>query len=161
MSKLIALFIIFFLMACSEPKGMPYALEFRDKGVGVLNTTTPFDVSKISATLLGFSIEQYTFFEAGLPKPVLLARRGHESILEIYPTANKKYIGRIESRSLHVKNKKGIKLGTRLENSNLCNRDTLDKEKLVCPLSKNVSMLYEKNTQNEWIASAMLWMRDV
>jgi len=160
MSKLLALFIIFFLMACSEPKGMPYALEFRDKGVGMLNATTPFEASKITALLLGFSVEQYTFFEAGVPKPVLLVRRGNKTILEIYPTADKEYIERIESRSLHVKNKKGIKLGTRLENSNLCQSDISDKEKLLCPLSENVFMLYAKDAKNEWIASVVLWMRD-
>ncbi|MEA1918356.1 MAG: DUF1131 family protein [Campylobacterota bacterium] len=143
-------------MGCSEPKGMPYSLEFRDKGVGALSATTPFEEAKISAALLGFKLSKYTRFEAGKPKPIYLVQRSSETILEIYPTQDNKYIARIESRSLHVRTTKDIKLGTLLQDSKSCQGD---EEQLKCPLSKRVFMLYERNIKSEWIATALLWQR--
>ncbi|MEA3522762.1 MAG: DUF1131 family protein, partial [Campylobacterota bacterium] len=159
MKKILSLFLLIFITACSQPKGMPYTLEFRDKGVGGLNAMTPFNEAKITASLLGFKLNSYTRFEAGVPKPMFLVRRADENILEIYPTQDKRYIERIESRSLHVKNKKNIKLGNVLQDSQECSPDAYYDNKLLCYISDNVAILYEQNSNKELIATMMVWIR--
>jgi hypothetical protein len=144
-------------VGCSEPKGMPYTLEFRDDSVGNLSAKTPFEEARITASLLGFSVKRYTRSEGAQTQPMFLVTRGAQNVLEIYPTKNKKFIDRIESDSLHVK------VGD-IKRDSVISRDErcfyLQNDTLKCAISDHISVICKQDKASQWIVKRVIWMRN-
>jgi len=157
MRKLIYPVLVMLCFGCSEPKGMPYTLEFNDKGVGNLSGMCPFEEAFITASLLGFSVEKYTHVQGDQSASMFLVKRSDQSVLEIYPTKNRKFIDRIESDSYHVSAGK-IKKGSLISQDEHCFHPQDDT--LQCALSAHVSVVCQHNKASEWIVTRMIWMRN-
>jgi hypothetical protein len=157
MRKLIYPILVMLCVGCSDPKGMPYTLEFHDKGVGNLSGMSPFEEAMISASLLGFSVEKYTRVQGAQSEPVFLVKRGAQSVLEIYPTKDRKFIDRIESDSLHVK-AGAIKRESVIIKDERC--FALEDETLQCALSDHVALVCKEDNASQWIVKRVIWMRN-
>ena len=135
---------------------MPYTLEFDDKGVGNLSGMSPFKEALISASLLGFSVEKYTRVQGAQSDPMFLVRRGDQSVLEIYPTKNRKFIDRIESDSLHV-SAGTLKHGSAMSRDEHCFQTQDDT--LRCALSDHLFVVCKHDKSSKWIVTRMIWAR--
>ncbi|MEA2112257.1 MAG: hypothetical protein U9P71_09455 [Campylobacterota bacterium] len=95
----------FIFTACSsEVKKLPYNLEISHKGIGLINSETPFETAIISSKLLGFDAQKFTFFEAGTPRPIIRVTFNDKEMALIYPTKNLKLIHSIIVLNSDVKN---------------------------------------------------------
>jgi hypothetical protein len=96
---------LFFSACSSEQKKLPYTLELNTNGVGLINKSTPFNVNIISTKLLGFEMQQFTFFEEGIPRPIIRVTHNDAEMLLIYPTQDLKYVRSISTSNQKVINK--------------------------------------------------------
>ena len=120
MRILTLLFLILTLLitgCSSEPKQLPYTLKISTKGIGRINRDTPFNPESINTKLLGFDVQQFTFFKAGTPHPVIRVTHNDKEIMLIYPTDNLKFIHSISISNSDVKNS-DAPLGTNFKDIN-------------------------------------------
>ncbi len=100
---------------CSSPQqSLPYPLELSGKGIALLTKETPFNVATINSKLLGFDLQQFTFFKTGVAHPVIRVTHNREEIMLIHPSDDKESIVSITVTSAKVTHKYG-RVGTSFE----------------------------------------------
>jgi len=140
---------LFFSACSSEPKQLPYALELNTNGVGLINKETPFDPGIIGTKLLGFQTQQFTFFEEGIPRPIIRVTHNDVEMLLIYPTLDLKYVRSISTSNEDVLNKEahiGMHLQEIDQKKFTCNspvtKGLIDKGTITCKSLQNPTLGY-------------------
>ncbi len=96
------------LSSCSsKPEKLPYNLEITSKGIGLLSNKTPFNLTMIGSKLLGFELQKFTSFEAGVPHSVIRVTHANKEIMLIHPTDDLESIATVSITSSDVTNKYG------------------------------------------------------
>jgi hypothetical protein len=162
--KQITLFLLtctlFFTACSSKPKELPYTLELTATGIGLINQNTPFDSGIIGTKLLGFEIQQFTFFEEGVPRPIIRVTHNKLEMLLIYPTQDLKYVRSISTTNPKVINKQahiGMHLQAIDTEKFTCNSPTtkglISKGAITCQSVQNptLSYLFQNDTLKEMV----------
>ncbi len=148
------------LSSCSsEPKKLPYTLEITPKGIGLITNKTPFNLSMIDSKLLGFELQKFTSFEAGIPHPVIRVTHNNKEIMLIHPTNDLESIAAISIISKDVTNKYGtigMTFETFKKNGPSCTPNINNTS--TCKLEQNSALeyLFDNNILKEIIWSASL-----
>ncbi len=109
------LIALLLLNGCSsEQKALPYPLEISSKGIALITKETPFDSSVIASKLLGFDLQQFTFFKTGIAHPVLRVTHNGEEMLLIHPSPDKESIASIVVTSSKIAHQYG-RIGSSFE----------------------------------------------
>ncbi len=113
--RTLLLMCLLLLNGCSsQPKTLPYPLEISAKGIASLTKETPFNVAVINAKLLGFELQQFTFFKTGVAHPVIRVTHNREEIMLIHPSDDRESIASIAVTSAKVSHQYG-RVGTDFE----------------------------------------------
>ena len=155
--KQLTLLLIALLFAggcSSQPKSLPYPLEIDSAGIASITSKTPFKVSAIGSKLLGFELQQFTFFKTGVAHPVIRVTHNREEMMLIHPSADREHIAFITVTSAKIAHRYG-RIGTSFEVFQTYRPQCTahQKELLTCHLPEVPSLeyLFENQTLAEII----------
>ncbi len=136
--------ILFLLHGCSsQQQSAPYPLELSTRGIALITKKTPFNVAVINSKLLGFDVQQFTFFKTGVAHPIIRITHNREEMMLIHPSADKESIASIAVTSDKIAHKYG-RVGTSFRVFEAyhpqCTQPTA--EQFTCTLSSAPSLEY-------------------
>ncbi len=149
------LIVLLLLSGCSsEQKTLPYPLELSPKGIALITKETPFNISVINSKLLGFDLQQFTFFKTGVAHPVIRVTHNTQEILLIHPSADKESIASIVVTSSKIAHKYG-RVGSSFEIFQTyepqCTHPTEKQFTCTLPIAPSLEYLFENNLLKEII----------
>lgn len=108
--------VALFTAACSESsKGIPYAVEISEEGVGRIKADTPFNAAQITTLMPGFKVTPYTSFISGNAHPVLHLSRAGRPVMTVMPAVGSTRIESIAVHSPEIAVSNGARIGDRFD----------------------------------------------